>query len=96
MAPKQDHQAEKITAVESQIANLVGAIDGLRVTSEKHDHQFAESVKLAEERHLQLMAMFQHQPAVAATQKKGESEGSAPKTQGLQIQPEKEPVLSTD
>ena len=96
MPPKQDQQAEKVSAMEGQIACLLGAIDGLRSVAERHDRQFVAMEKNADERHQQVMEMFKQLPARVASPEKVESkeshretEGSVPKAQGLLIRPEK-------
>ena len=112
MPPKQETHTERISALEGQINDFANAIDDLRDSTArsersileatvKSDQKFLEVDRKAEERHAQLMAMFQKQTVVVTNQDKvepkdggpgeirGEKEGSASKTQGLQIRSEK-------
>lgn len=96
MPPKQETHTERISALEGQIGGFATAIDELRDATAKSERSILENDKKAEERHAQLMAMFQQQKTGVTTHEKVESkeshvesEGSAPKAQGLQMRPEK-------
>lgn len=55
MAPKQDSNSERITAVESQLGGLTGLTEKICAETKTNNQRLLEMEKRAEERHLQSM-----------------------------------------
>ena len=73
MPPKQETHTERISALEGQIGGFATAIEELREATAKSEKSILDASTKAEERHAQLMAMFQQQTKMVADQEKNKA-----------------------